>query len=77
MDIGTLLHDRYRIDTLLGEGGMGAVYRAWDLHLRTSVAVKEMRPQPHLDPHTLYKLQQQIVPMMLVFAACTLPPFDN
>lgn len=39
--IGHTLHDRYRIDALLGQGGMGAVYDAWDLRLGIRCAVKE------------------------------------
>jgi serine/threonine protein kinase len=38
---GQVLEQRYRIETLLGQGGMGAVYRATDLRFNTSVAIKE------------------------------------
>ncbi|MEW5872545.1 MAG: bifunctional serine/threonine-protein kinase/formylglycine-generating enzyme family protein [Chloroflexota bacterium] len=38
---GTVLNQRYRIVKLLGQGGFGAVYRAWDLALKRPCAVKE------------------------------------
>ena len=41
LSIGTVLENRYRIDALLGQGGMGAVYRALHLGLNQFVAVKE------------------------------------
>ncbi|MEW5871938.1 MAG: bifunctional serine/threonine-protein kinase/formylglycine-generating enzyme family protein [Chloroflexota bacterium] len=36
-----MLHNRYRIVKLLGQGGFGAVYRAWDTNLNGPCAVKE------------------------------------
>lgn len=42
LSIGQILHnERYRVDALLGQGGMGAVYKAWDLTLNFPVAIKE------------------------------------
>ncbi|MFG2987629.1 hypothetical protein ACGFYQ_41770 [Streptomyces sp. NPDC048258] len=41
---------RYRIDGLLGSGGMAQVYEAYDLSLARSVAVKTMQPGLVLDP---------------------------
>jgi serine/threonine-protein kinase len=38
--IGSLIHGKYRLDRLLGEGGMGSVYLARDLHEERDVAVK-------------------------------------
>ena len=41
LNSGELLINRYRIVKLVGQGGFGAVYRAWDTALHVPVAVKE------------------------------------
>ena len=59
LDRGHMLQNRYRIVSLLGQGGMGAVYRARDTRLDIPVALKEMIPQQGIDEHTLAQLRQQ------------------
>ena len=43
LQVGDVLVGRYEIKALLGEGGMGAVYRAFDTLKQRKVAIKEFR----------------------------------
>ncbi|HET8523188.1 MAG TPA: protein kinase, partial [Thermomicrobiales bacterium] len=46
----SIVNRRYRIDRLLGEGGMAEVYLGHDLVLQRPVAIKKLRPQYARDP---------------------------
>ncbi len=41
LSAGTVLVNRYRVASLLGQGGFGAVYRGWDITLSRPCAIKE------------------------------------
>jgi non-specific serine/threonine protein kinase len=43
LELGTVVDGRYRVDAVIGAGGMGAVYRATDLQLERPVALKMIR----------------------------------
>lgn len=56
--VGQLLNNRYRIDALLGQGGFGAVYRAFDVRLNIVVAVKEnLDPSPEAERQFMREAQ--------------------
>ena len=42
---GTYLKRRYQIQKLLGQGGFGITYLAWDHKMQTNIAIKEFFPQ--------------------------------
>jgi len=56
---GTTLKDRYQIERVLGEGGMGTIYLAQDLLLDRPRAVKEMYPDPLADEAKLHAARLQ------------------
>ena len=57
---GQILGERYRIRALLGRGGMGEVFRAFDLKLRVDVALKAMRPGLVADDRGQAGLRQEV-----------------
>jgi len=56
---GDKVAGRYRIESLLGEGGMGLVYRAVQLGLEREVALKVIRPQTMLGAQALARFERE------------------
>jgi eukaryotic-like serine/threonine-protein kinase len=59
LKIGERFGSRYRITRLLGLGGMGAVYEAWDAELGVSVALKVVRPEIAGDSTAAHDLERR------------------
>lgn len=58
---GNVLGGRYEIVSLLGEGGMGAVYKALDRTLDRVVALKVIRPENASEPQVLVRFKRELV----------------
>ncbi len=58
---GILLGNRYQIIQLLGEGGMGAVYKARDIELDRIIALKVIRPELASNPEILQRFKQELI----------------
>ena len=58
---GHLLAHRYEVLSLLGEGGMGAVYKARDVELGRMVALKVIRPDLARNRGVLDRFKQELI----------------
>jgi eukaryotic-like serine/threonine-protein kinase len=57
--VGRILEDRYRIDVVLGEGGMGAVYQAEHLLMHKRVAIKILHPELTRVPEVVARFERE------------------
>ncbi len=83
--IGLVYADRYRVEALLGAGGMGAVYRAHDVLEERDVALKVLHPTGDDDQNrnerfkreieVLSKIQHAAVPRILGWGARDNQPY--
>jgi tetratricopeptide (TPR) repeat protein len=60
LHVGQALGPRYLVIKLLGTGGMGAVYQAWDAELSVAVALKVIRQDSH-DPEAEKRFKNELL----------------
>jgi serine/threonine-protein kinase len=58
---GTVIAERYRIERLLGEGGMGAVYLAEHVHMRKQLAVKVLHAEVGATPELVARFEREAI----------------
>ncbi|KYF77983.1 protein kinase [Sorangium cellulosum] len=59
--IGSLISERYRVHELIGQGGMGAVYRGEQVHLRKQVAIKVLQPSARNLPQIVARFEREAI----------------
>ena len=57
--IGQILLDQFRVDAFIASGGMGAVYRVWDLKRNTPLAMKVLHSELAEDPSAFKSFQRE------------------
>jgi serine/threonine-protein kinase len=58
---GTDFGPRYHVESLLGSGGMGKVYKARDRELDRTVAIKVLRPDLMTDPQAMQRFKHELL----------------
>ncbi len=59
--VGSTLAGRYKIEALLGEGGMGAVYVAQHVGIRKRVAIKVLHPETSQNPELVARFEREAI----------------
>lgn len=63
LPVNTMLQKRYRINSVLGEGGFGITYSGWDVVLNIPVAIKEYYPSGLVTRNATLGKTTQVVPI--------------
>ena len=61
LQTGSVLGQRYEILEMLGQGGMGAVYKAHDLAINQVIALKVIRPDLASSPSIIERFRQELI----------------
>jgi serine/threonine-protein kinase len=61
LSVGEVVAERYRIDAVLGEGGMGVVYRAEHLHLHKPHALKVLLAEWSSSPDIVARFEREAI----------------
>ncbi|HRI69404.1 MAG TPA: serine/threonine-protein kinase [Polyangium sp.] len=59
--VGQTISDRYVVHELIGAGGMGAVYRGEQVHLRRRCAIKILLPQAARQPDLVLRFEREAI----------------
>ena len=59
--LGSDFGSRYRVEALIGQGGMGRVYKAYDKELNRTVAIKVIRRGVMGEGDALSRFKQELV----------------
>ena len=61
LEVGQVLGGRFEIQEMLGIGGMGAVYKAYDRDIDRVIALKCIRPELAKDPEITQRFTQELL----------------
>jgi len=74
--VGRLLDERYRIESLIGRGGMGSVYRGIQIATNQVVAIKVMKSEYAEDIHAVKRFHREVRAASLLTHPHTIRVFD-
>jgi serine/threonine-protein kinase len=79
-ELGEVMLGRYQILEILGEGGMGTVFRAWDPQLQRPVALKTVRlgagPETRTQAELVASLSEEAVAIARISHECIVAIYD-